>query len=224
MIAKGALPASKFGRDWCIPADDVERCRRQRRQGGRPWSAERAERFLRAVDAGEVGISELEASAHKLRSRPPTDSLAGRWLDLNAAGDPEADRVAHTLLRRFCGTWPIATLVDSIGSEDRLDWTVIRAWADHVNRYPASLPGSIEQMPAASGSDRIDNLLAAIVEREADLACIPRPTWTVDVRPLDEPWRANGTPRMQDIEHQHAPVQFLDRGIWLGEANVWRRR
>lgn len=121
----------------------------------------------------------------------------------------------------------IATLVDAwhpSADGDEPDWTRFRALADHLHLQVADVPAAIGATPASSGSERVDNLLAAIAEKIADDHGLARPHWTAGVQPLREPWRSSGTPRMREREASEAPAQFLARGIELAADNVWRRR
>lgn len=121
----------------------------------------------------------------------------------------------------------IASLVDAWhpGPDgDEPDWTRLRAFVDHLHLHEEGVHAAIEHAPPLSGSERIDNLLAAIAEKLADDHGLIRPRWTADVRPLREPWRPSGTPRMREKEAGEAPEQLLARGIELAADNVWRRR
>lgn len=225
MISAGELSAQKIGRDWLVEQKSVDRRRRlSDRRGGRPWSSDRAAAFLADVDAGRRGFSELEAHLPRLRHRP-SGSLAAQWLDLVEAGkSAAADEIMYRLIRRYSGRRPLAELALTIGSPESLNWTAVRAWADHIAEHPEALAVSVADKPPASGSGRIDNLLAAIAEREAHLAGMSAPAWVSDIEPLIEPWTVRGTPRMIESERRLAPPEFLARGIHLGRHSVWRQR
>lgn len=104
---------------------------------------------------------------------------------------------------------------------DGIDWTQIRRFADWAEQQPEQAQQAIATPPARTGSLRTDNLLAAIAEIIADLDAAPRPRWARAVKPLDDPWQAEGTPMMQARSSRNIPPQFAARNIQFGADTVW---
>lgn len=108
--------------------------------------------------------------------------------------------------------------------EPRPDWTRLRAFLDHLALHPAEVGAATLAVPEPSGSELMDNLLAAIAEKLHDDASLPRPGWTWRVLPLTTPWASPGTPRMRAAARQATPAQFSARGLTLDQASLWRDR
>lgn len=110
-------------------------------------------------------------------------------------------------------------------SDGSIDWTQMRSFADWCNQNADRVPEAIQTPPARSGSDRLDNLIAAFAERVADTRSLTRPSWTRTVKPLSAAWYLEqGTPRMRERSAAAAPPQFRERNIHLAEDCVWRHR
>ena len=109
------------------------------------------------------------------------------------------------------------------GGEEEPDWTRLRAFLDYLGRHPEAVAKAIASPPAASGSDLMDNLLAGIAEKVADDAGLPRPSWTAQITPLDQPWEGLGTPRTRAASTAAAPPQLAARRIFVAAASLWRQ-
>lgn len=108
--------------------------------------------------------------------------------------------------------------------QDRPDWTRMRAFLDLLARRPELAGPSTLNMPPASGSAFMDNLLAGIAEKICDDASLPRPSWTKRIRPLEQRWIGRGTPRMHAASEAATPEQLATRGITLRADGLWRDR
>jgi transcriptional regulator with XRE-family HTH domain len=118
----------------------------------------------------------------------------------------------------------LADLADTRSNTGGPDWTRLRAFADQLRRRPQLAGVAISTKPEPSGSQLIDNLLAAVAEKVADDAGLRRPRWTRDVEPLDEPWEPPGTPRMRAERAANAAPQFAARNIVVPASTIWRER
>ena len=104
------------------------------------------------------------------------------------------------------------------------DWTRWRALADQLRARPELTAVAIAAEPKPSGSELVDNLLAATAEKLADDAGLRRPPWTRRVEPLSEPWAAATTPRKRAEHLARTPPQFAARNITLPASVIWRER
>ena len=111
----------------------------------------------------------------------------------------------------------------SISGQPSPDWTRYQEYLGYLKQHPEEIATSIQSAPRRSGSNHIDNLLAAIASKLADDARQPRPDWTHNVTPLAYAWFPEGTHDKLQHEMRTTPAQFSERGIWLGEENLWRR-
>ena len=102
------------------------------------------------------------------------------------------------------------------------DWTRLRSFVAWAVRHRDQLPAALAQRPARSGSPLLDNLLAAIAEKLSDDADLPRPSWTAQIAPMRDTWRAPLRGAAAQVERAATPAQLLERGIELGQANLWR--
>ena len=102
------------------------------------------------------------------------------------------------------------------------NWTRLRAFLDMLAQRPELAGPATIRMPAPSGSPLMDNLLAAIAEKVADDAGIPRPPWTKRVPGLSERWITEGTPRMKAAAEAATPEPLARRGITVRADSLWR--
>ncbi len=114
----------------------------------------------------------------------------------------------------------IAQLVLNDGPE--IPFTRLRGLIDWLDLNPQSAIDAIADPPPRTGNENLDNLLAAIANKIADDSPSARPAWTSDVPIPPAPWRSPGTPRMQSLEAAKAPLQFIERRIFLAGSNFWR--
>lgn len=118
-------------------------------------------------------------------------------------------------------------LGDLIGAWDRhrgavrLDWTRWRGFLDQLALHPDLTPEAIYPPPPPAGDPIVDALLAAVAEKLADDAGLPRPSWTTTVPPLDPPFHP-ANPRGQPSEA--VPSQLADRGLLIDEGSLWRKQ
>ena len=75
-----------------------------------------------------------------------------------------ARRRAGVRIADLCDAW------SSCSQGERLDWTTLRFFLDHLARHPHETHDAIVEPPAASSSAVLDNLLAAVAEKRADEA------------------------------------------------------
>lgn len=105
------------------------------------------------------------------------------------------------------------------GGQIRLDWTRWRALLDSLALRPERVPDAIYVPPPPAGEPIIDSLLAAIAEKLADDAGLPRPAWCVQVPHLDEPYRP---PVLRHVPGRTVPSQLKDRGLLIDTESLWR--
>jgi transcriptional regulator with XRE-family HTH domain len=119
----------------------------------------------------------------------------------------------------------LADLVDAWKVENGRalpNWTRLRAFLDMLAQRPELAGPATIRMPTPSGSPLMDNLLAAIAEKVADDAGIPRPPWTKRVPKLSERWITEGTPRMKAAAEAATPEPLARRGITVRVDSLWR--
>jgi transcriptional regulator with XRE-family HTH domain len=103
----------------------------------------------------------------------------------------------------------------------RLDWPRWRALLDELALHPDRIPEAIYVAPPPAGEPVVDTLLAAVAEKLADDAGLPRPSWTDQVPPLAEPY---APPTARTVTGHHVPVQLAARGLMIDAASLWRDR
>lgn len=137
-------------------------------------------------------------------------TAAGFDLHLDAI---ERDAHRHPRLADLVDAW------STRGDELRLTWTRWRAVLDHLALHPEAIPEAIYVPPPASGSKPVDALLAAVAEKLADDAGLPRPLWAARVPTLDTPYR----PRVarHGVDHP-TPPQLAARGLMIDAESLWR--
>lgn len=120
----------------------------------------------------------------------------------------------------------LADLVDAWhtdrSGQDRPDWTRLRAFLDALALRPELAGPATLRMPAPSGSEFMDNLLAGMAEKVSDDLGLPRPAWARKIHPLECPWVSPGTPRMQAEATTATPEQLSSRGITMRAESLWR--
>lgn len=115
------------------------------------------------------------------------------------------------------------SMLDRAGNAEP-DWTRWRALVDQVRARPELTAVAIAAEPEPSGSELVDNLVAATAEKLADDAGLRRPPWTRRVEPLTAPWAAAATPRKRAEHLARTPPQFAARNITLPASAIWRER
>lgn len=137
-------------------------------------------------------------------------AAAGYELRLSAV---RADARRTPQLADLVGAWTRRS------GEVRLDWPRWRGLLDSLALHPELVPEAIYPSPSPAGDLVIDTLLAAIAEKLADDATLPRPTWTQAVPPLDIPY---GPPVVRPDAQRELPVQLEARGLLIDTASLWR--
>jgi transcriptional regulator with XRE-family HTH domain len=102
------------------------------------------------------------------------------------------------------------------------DWPRLRGFTGWLARHPEAIDTALTRPPIRSSHGRLDALLAAIAEKAADDAGIPRPRWCAKVPPLRGPWHSSGPRQTKEQAASAAPPQFRARNIYLSARNVWR--
>ena len=129
-------------------------------------------------------------------------------LTATRAGAPNTPQLAH--------------LVDAWTErrgELRLDWRRWRGLLDSLALHPELVAEAIYLCPPPSGDRIVDTLLAAVAEKLADDAALPRPSWTRAIPPLDAPYR----PKVARPDApREVPAQLEARGLFIDTASLWR--
>jgi hypothetical protein len=116
------------------------------------------------------------------------------------------------------------SLTERPGDWPDLDWTWIRGVVDWVRLHPEATQDAISIPPHSDATSHTQNLLAAIAEKIADDAKLPRPRWTHAISASKRPLkRSIGTTRMVERDRARAPEQFRNRNIWLAKEEFFRR-
>ena len=102
----------------------------------------------------------------------------------------------------------------------KIHWTRWRAFLDYLALHPDRVPEGIYPIPPPAGNDTIDALTAAVGEKLADDAGLPRPTWTSAAPVLDKPFRP--APIRPSLNHDIAP-QLAARNVMVDTESLWRR-
>ena len=102
----------------------------------------------------------------------------------------------------------------------RIDWTKWRTLIDALARHPELVPEAIYAPPPPAGDQIVDALLAAVAEKLADDAGLPRPVWTGPVPVLDPAYRP---PVARTIAGQDIPQHLAARGLMIDTESLWRR-
>jgi hypothetical protein len=156
-------------------------------------------RVISSISAGE--IADIYANARP--ARRTTD-----WW-----GDPEQYTVASRWQSLTIKRW--GTEVDSLP---------IRKLIDYIDMHPQHIPYAIATCPPLSGNEHLDVLLAAVAEKLADDAGIPRPTWCAAVKPYVHPRPISSSPQGKIKALKFTPPQFMARDLLLGPGVLWNIR
>lgn len=105
---------------------------------------------------------------------------------------------------------------------DRPNWPRYRAFLDALGERPERVRRLISRRPDPSGSNLIDNVLAAIAEKCADDAGVRRPAWTRATPALEESYRSDA-PAWRRAQARPIPPQFAARGLDLPADSLWRQ-
>jgi transcriptional regulator with XRE-family HTH domain len=189
------------------------------------WSSVvRAERKKLGLSTRELGrlagvsyptISRIE-NGHE---QPRLDTLAKLLEALGKTLLTSLEPAPVPRLARLADAWTR----DAFGDE-LPDWTRWRGFVDQLRLHREVTAVAISEAPLPSGSELIDNLLAATAEKLADDARIRRPAWTGSVPPPRTHWSAPATRRKQAANVAETPGQFAARNITLPVSALWRDR
>lgn len=140
---------------------------------------------------------------------------------LSAAGyDLRFEAVRHGSERRP----RLGDLADAWGFSRgrlRLSWTRWRGLLDQLALHPERTPEAIYVTPPPAGDRVVDALLAAVAEKLADDAGLPRPSWTFTAPILEEPFRP---PTVHTSVELKVPPQLAARGLMIDTGSLWRDR
>jgi hypothetical protein len=75
-------------------------------------------------------------------------------------------------------------------------------------------------VPPPSGHRIVDALIAAVAEKLADDAALPRPSWTGSVPGLVEPYRPRTA---RQVAGRDVPQQLSERGLLIDAESLWRQ-
>ena len=170
--------------------------------------------------AERAGVAASTVSRIERRHMDPTIGMLDRLLD--AAGH-DLELSARRSHQGRLGALADAWRVHADGS-DRPDWTRLRVFLDYLWLHPELIQASIADKPDPSGSQVMDNLLAAMAEKLSDDAELPRPSWTAEIPGLSRPWCTPATPRMHAAAQSATPPQLAARGFVLASNSLWRDR
>lgn len=137
-------------------------------------------------------------------------AAAGYELRLSAA---RADARRTPQLTDLVGAWTRRA------GEVRLDWPRWRGLLDSLVLQPELVPDAIYPSPPPAGDRVVDTLLAAVAEKLADDATLPRPSWTLAVPPLDVPYRP---PVVRPNAQREVPAQLEARALLIDATSLWR--
>lgn len=101
----------------------------------------------------------------------------------------------------------------------QLDWTRWRAFLDELALHTELIPEAIYITPPPTGNIIVDALLAAVAEKLADDAGLPRPTWAEQVPKLDTPYHPSVA---RIVAGRVIPDQLAARGLMIDSTSLWR--
>jgi transcriptional regulator with XRE-family HTH domain len=170
--------------------------------------------LARLADVSYPTVSKIEQGHEQPRWDTLTRLLRALGLSLTTT---KPEPIAMLRLADLHRAWS----TDGQGNHEP-DWTLLRAFADWIQRFPELTAAAIAEAPRRSGSPFIDCLLAAVAETCAESAGLRHPAWT-KLRPaLATPWERLGTPKMRLRSRRNAPPSFIRRNIFIDQAAIWR--
>jgi len=90
---------------------------------------------------------------------------------------------------------------------------------DELALHPEFTPEAIYDPPPPAGEPIVDTLLAAVAEKLADDADLPRPAWTNSIPTLPEPYLP---PVARTVSDHAIPAQLQARGLMIDAGSLWR--
>jgi transcriptional regulator with XRE-family HTH domain len=227
----GRVPRANPSRMGAVPVTGNRKPRSGRPETVAPGAASSGETWAeRCVYAtrmvGDLVAKSRERSGLSCRALAARAGVTTSTITRIERGEMEPTVAMLARLTAAAGSVLVVTEVPTLSGlgsrlhEPDLDWVAVRLFTDWVALHPWHTAVSTAAQPEASGSARIDCLLAAIGEKLADDAQVARPVWTTKVQALDEPWEHPGTPAMRVRSRAETPPQFAARNIWLN--GIWR--
>ena len=202
---------------------------------GEPARAASYADTLTSMDAAQLVSQVKSASGLSVRELAARADVAASTYTRIHAGDidPTVGTLRRLLKAAGCdlrleavpfgdGTLRLGDLSTAWSERDgrvRVDWPSWRAFLDELTRRPEFVPEAIYSPPLLSGQPIIDSLLAAVAEKLADDAHLPRPTWTRRVPPLSEPFRP---PTSRQLPDRAIPTQLAQRELMIDAGSLWR--
>lgn len=192
---------------------------------------------LTQVDIGRLVVGARKASGLPIRTLAKVADVAGTTITRSQSGtvDPSVgtlDRILDAagfdmsiIVRHKRDVRPSLTgLVDAWTTHRgriELHWPKWRALLDELSLHPELVPEAIYLPPWPSGEQVIDALLAAIAEKLADDAGLPRPSWTEHAPVLAEAY----TPAVaRTVTGRVIPPQLAARSLMIDTESLWRDR
>ncbi|MCB0990112.1 MAG: helix-turn-helix transcriptional regulator [Acidimicrobiales bacterium] len=100
----------------------------------------------------------------------------------------------------------------------KLEWVRWRSWIDWLTLHPDRVPAAIYAPAPPSGNRIVDALLAAVAEKLADDAGLPRPGWVASVPGADPVWEPPAR-RRPTVDRR-----FAERGLIVDVESLFRPR
>lgn len=193
--------------------------------------------MLTSMEAGELIANAKGSAGLSIRQLAADARVAGSTITRIRAGsvDPSVGTLERILaaagytlelsaIHRESPRPPrLSDLVDawSRSGRIRLVWPRWRGFIDELVLHPERIPEAIYRAPPPSGELIVDTLLAAVAEKLADDAGLPRPAWTDQVPPLADPYEP---PTARSVTARHVPTQLAARGLMIDTTSLWRDR
>lgn len=181
-----------------------------------------------ARDASELPVRALAASAgvagstiSRIQSGAVDPSLGTLERILDAAGFELRLSAVRKPIARRPSLMDITDAWSYRRSDLQLDWTRWRALLDHLALHPEHVPEAIYLPPWPTGQPVIDALLAAVAEKLADDARLPRPSWTEHVPSLAKPYQPAVA---RKVSGRSIPPQLAARSLMIDTESLWRER
>jgi transcriptional regulator with XRE-family HTH domain len=191
--------------------------------------------MLTDVDTGKLLLNARRSAGFSVRALAAGADVAGSTITRIQSGamDPTVETLSRILAaagyqvrieamrgRPRIGLGDVADAWTRDRGGLRLDWTRWRAFLDRLALHPELVPEAIFVPPPPSGELVVDALLAAVAEKLADDARLPRPSWTEAGPVLEEPFHPPTARRiLGDV-----PPQLAARGLMIDSASLWRDR
>lgn len=194
--------------------------------------------MLTRMEAGRLVIGARKASGLPVRALADAADVAATTITRAQSGtvDPTIGTLASVLdaagfelslvvRHKTVAKGPSLTgLVDAWTTHRgriELDWPRWRALIDALVLRPELVPEAIYIPPWPSGEPVVDALLAAVAEKLADDAGLPRPSWTTAAPVLDEPYAPLVA---RKVAGRSVPPQLSARSLMIDTESLWRDR